>query len=185
MAYATKADFCLIFKSDMNRFYLLSLLLTADDAMAESCFVQGFEDAATDSRVFKDWAQSWARRTVIQNAIRTLQPRATASNVSTRQSSSNAAFPPALSAILRLPAFERFAFVITVLEGYSNRECALLLRSTGDEVLAARNRALEQIGSSAEFCHEPARIDSRARAERQNTEEAIAQEPAVHLAVSA
>ena len=76
MSHATKADFCQIFKSDMNRFYLLSLLLTADDAMAESCFVQGFEDAATDSRVFKDWAQSWARRTVIQNAIRTLQPRA-------------------------------------------------------------------------------------------------------------
>ncbi len=42
--YATSADFCRIFESDMNRLYLLCYLLTADHGIAEECFVRGLED---------------------------------------------------------------------------------------------------------------------------------------------
>jgi len=67
--YATGADFCRIFREDMNRLYLLSLLLTGDEAMAEKCFVRGLEDAGKGNPVFREWAQSWAWRTIIQKAI--------------------------------------------------------------------------------------------------------------------
>ena len=36
-------------------------------------------------------------------------------------------FSEEVMAIIALPAFQRFAFVMSVLEGYSNREAALLL----------------------------------------------------------
>jgi len=67
--FAAQADFCRVFESDMNRLYMLSFLLTGNHAMAETCFVQGLEDAVNGNNVFREWAQSWARRTVIQNAI--------------------------------------------------------------------------------------------------------------------
>ena len=72
--YARAADFCRIFREDMNSLYLLSFLLTADQ-LAEKCFVRGLEDSAKGNPVFKEWAQSWARRTMIQNAIQMIRPR--------------------------------------------------------------------------------------------------------------
>ena len=41
--YATEADFCQLFREQMNRFYFLSLLLTADANKAEQCFVASLE----------------------------------------------------------------------------------------------------------------------------------------------
>jgi len=59
----------------MNGLYLLSLLLTADREKAEQCFVSGLEDAVDGNPVFKEWARSWARRVIIQNAVRVINPR--------------------------------------------------------------------------------------------------------------
>src|SRR6516164_8596247 len=73
--YASGPDFCRIFRDDMNRLYTLSLLLTADHSLAEKCFVQGLEDAQKGNPVFREWARSWARRTIIANAIRLINPR--------------------------------------------------------------------------------------------------------------
>ncbi len=74
-AYATSTDFRRIFGNDMNRLYLLAFLLTTDHAAAEKCFVLGLEDSKNGNLVFKDWAQSWARRSIIANAIRMIHPR--------------------------------------------------------------------------------------------------------------
>ena len=65
----------------MDNLHLLSFLLTADLAKAEECFVSGLEDCVEGTYVFRDWAQSWARRTIIQNAIRMLAPRKNHSTV--------------------------------------------------------------------------------------------------------
>src|ERR1700724_3192522 len=73
--YASSADFCRIFDEDMNDLYLLSFLLTADREKAEQCFVSGLEDAVEGNPVFKEWARSWARRVIIQNAVRAITPR--------------------------------------------------------------------------------------------------------------
>ena len=53
---------------------------------------------------------------------------------------------PALRAVLRFNTFERFVFVMTVLEGYSDHECSLLLRSSKRNVVTAKAKALEHLG---------------------------------------
>src|SRR4029077_19742039 len=74
-AYASTADFERIFTEDMSGLYLLSLLLTGDRDRAEECFVAGVGESVKGNRVFKEWARSWARRTIIQSAIRLSVPR--------------------------------------------------------------------------------------------------------------
>jgi|SRR5208282_6516920 len=59
---------------DWTRLYLLSFLLTADRDKAERCFVAGLELAAEDQAALRDWAHSWARRIVINNALRLIGP---------------------------------------------------------------------------------------------------------------
>lgn len=54
--------------------YLLSYLLTADRAKAEQCMVPGLDLPAEDSAAFRDWADSWARRRVVTNALRLIAP---------------------------------------------------------------------------------------------------------------
>ena len=76
--YAMRSDFCRIFEKDMNRLYLLSFLLTGDRTIAEQCFVGGLHIAQEGNQVFKEWAESWARRAIIQNATRMMRPRKTA-----------------------------------------------------------------------------------------------------------
>jgi len=150
--YATEADFCRIFRSDMNRLYRLSLLLTGNEATAEKCFVRGLEDSAKGSPVFKEWAQSWARRTIIRNAIQAIQPRPTDRHASGRVTEGRlTGEPERIAAVMELPAFDRFVFVMAVLERYSDQECSLLLECSRDEVIAARTRAFQQVGRSAEL----------------------------------
>jgi hypothetical protein len=154
--YATRADFCRIFAVDMNRLYLLSLLLTGDNELAERCFVGGLEDSTKGNAVFKEWARSWAHRMIIQNAILKIRPQPTDSNRSGEASPSATRFltePPEIGSVITLPVFERFVFVISVLEGYSAKNCSLLLGCTRADVVAARMRALRKVGISAELQH--------------------------------
>ena len=153
--YATSADFCQIFDKDMSSLYLLSLLLTGDHKKAEECFVAGLENAVDRNRVFKDWARGWARRVIIQNALRTVGPHPKKESISNSASieanDKIAAERPEIAAVLGLQAFDRFVFVMSVLEDYSDHDCSILLGSTRRDVLAARVRALQKIGSAAEF----------------------------------
>jgi len=161
----------------MNRLYLLAFLLTTDHATAEKCFVSGLEDTKNGNLVFKDWAQSWARRSIIANAIRMIHPRpqlATVDHQSVNESgpgehagTGHAAVVTHLetlseevTAIIGLPAFQRFAFVMSVLEGYSNREASLLLDCSVIELVAARTHALQQIGGRPELHRKLAGIDA-------------------------
>ena len=127
-AYASTADFERIFTEDMSGLYLLSLLLTGDRDRAEECFVAGVGESTKGKRVFKEWARSWARRTIIQSAIRLIAPRQR-----TGRTTRNPVSPRGLNyvplalegevcAILELAPFERFAFVMSVLERYSEHD---------------------------------------------------------------
>lgn len=157
-AYATGADFYQIFEQDMNRLYTLSFLLTADHSLAEKCFVRGLDDSSGSSRVFKEWLQSWATRTIIQNAIQTIRPSPGDRRTSDREATINQ--PAELAAVTELPPFERFAFVLSVLERYSDHECSVLLNTNRGEMIAARTRALQSIGSSADLRHQQAGTNS-------------------------
>ncbi|HUO15466.1 MAG TPA: hypothetical protein VMX38_10810 [Verrucomicrobiae bacterium] len=145
--YASRADFCRIFEDHVDRLYLLSLLLTADPELAEKCFVRGLEDSKKSNPVFKEWAQSWARRTIITNAIRMIGPRPGISSPFTRGSRGKKirGLPEKLASIIELPQFERFVFVMSVLEGYAARDCRLLLNCSNFDVAQGRVQALQQL----------------------------------------
>lgn len=151
--YATSEDFCRILEKDANRLYLLSVLLTADPKLAEKSFVRGLEDSKGGNPVFKEWAESWARRTVIINAIRMVGPRPGDSSLFTGNSARKEipGLPEQFRAIVSLPVFERFVFVMSVLEGYAARDCRLLLNCSNFDVAEARAHALQQLGEAAEF----------------------------------
>lgn len=157
--YATPADFCRIF-NDMSRLYLLCYLLTADHGMAEECFARSLEEVTGANRVFRDWAKSWTRRTVIRNAIQLVRPRPSDNSVSNTQVQPDSNDPAPISAVAQLPSFERFVFVMSVLEQQSVRECSLLLGCVRDEVRASRVRALQQVGAIAQRLRESESVDS-------------------------
>ena len=154
MLYASSDDFRRVFDEDMNSLYVLSLLLTADHETAERCFVSGLEDAVEGNPVFKEWARSWARRVIILNAVRAINPRPMEENgrSSSVPVSSRGKTPPVeqveIAAVLALGPFERLVYVMTLLERYSDQDCSLLLGCARRDVVTARTRALEQIGSA-------------------------------------
>ena len=153
--YASSGDFCRIFYEETGSLYRLSFLLTAERVKAEQCLVSGLEDSLKGSRVFKEWARSWARRAVIQNAVRVINPRPMEKNASPSFNRSGKTTPVTepteIAAILDLAPFERFVFVMLVLEHYSEHECSVLLGCMRRDVIAARIRALQQIGSAMEL----------------------------------
>ncbi|HZW81703.1 MAG TPA: hypothetical protein VFF50_14610, partial [Candidatus Deferrimicrobiaceae bacterium] len=59
--------------------------------------------------------------------------------------------PMELRAVLGLEPFERFVYVLTVLEHYSDHDTSLLLGCARRDVIAARARALQQIGNAVEL----------------------------------
>jgi len=152
--YATCEEFLKIFDQDMNGLYQLSFLLTGDHQKGERCFVAGIDDCAKENRVFREWARAWAKRVIVKNAIRELNPR--------RKDSSSSSIPTVFSrnrqssspighfdvdSVLGLADFERFVFVLCVLEHYREHECALLLGCSASEVRDARTRAIAELAS--------------------------------------
>ncbi len=159
--YATGEDFLKIFDKDLNPLYQLSFLLTGDHQKGERCFLAGIEDCAGENRVFREWARAWTRRVIVENAIRELKPRRSQSNWSSppsvfahnQQSSGQSSGPIGhfdVDVVLGLPDFERFVFVLCVLERYREHECALLLGCLASEVRDARTRAIEELANSGE-----------------------------------
>lgn len=153
--YATSTEFCRVFAENMDGMHLLSFLLTADLAKAEECFVSGLENCVEGSYVFREWAQSWARRTIIQNAIRMLSPCQYQSTVADAPSNAGGCgvgrsrdTDYAIGSILGLETFERFVFVMSVLEKYSDQDCSVLLGCSRHEIGEARMRAFLHVAES-------------------------------------
>jgi hypothetical protein len=148
--YATCQDFVRIFNDEMQGLYQLSHLLTGDRQKAERCFVAGMENCAKENRVFREWAHTWAKRVIVQNAIRELQPRPSRSDSSPRPqtalSRKNGLIERVdVDSVLGLADFERFVFVVCVLERYREHDCALLLNCSASEVREARTHALQAL----------------------------------------
>jgi hypothetical protein len=147
-AYATADDFCAIFNRDTNSLYALALLLTGDPRTAERCFFSALSECTAAKGVFKRWTRSWTRIAIIKNAVRLTKPKFTANgsqagNIAVKGLHATAA------PILRLGAFDRFVFVLSVLDWYSVRDCAVLLKSTRQEVEFAKERAVQFVGAAA------------------------------------
>jgi hypothetical protein len=105
--------------------------------------------------VFREWARSWAQRTMIQNAVRMFGPRANRSAATTVAGGPiNCRFgqtqeaDAAIASILGLEDFERFVSVMSVLEKYSDQDCSVLPGCSRQEVRETRMRALEHVAES-------------------------------------
>jgi hypothetical protein len=55
------------------------------------------------------------------------------------------------AAVLRLEPFERFVYVMSVLERYSDLDCSVILGCARRDVIAARIRGLQQIEMQSTF----------------------------------
>jgi len=188
-AYATAADFQQIFTEDVNSLYLLSLLLTGSQEKAEECFVTGIGEAAKGNYVFKEWAHSWARRTIIQNAIRLIAPRERSATAilnpvdSVAMSKVPLVLHAEVRAILELSPLERFVFVMSVLERHSDHECSILLGCPQRDIATARARAMRQLVVLLGLKHgSPADTTSTNSARPENAETIIELMIAQHLA---
>jgi hypothetical protein len=148
-SYANSSDFCRIFDEDLDELYQLSFLLTGNHENAKQCFVSGLENSVNENRVFKEWARSWARRTIIQCAVRIINPKPMQdhSPLSSNRSDETGVEQPEIAAVLELKPFDRFVYVMSVLERYSDQDCSVLLGYPRRDVVEARIRALQQVGT--------------------------------------
>lgn len=153
--YVSKEEFAGLFDSEQVALQQLALLLTSNLAAVSQCLGLALQQCLTSSSVFKGRGFASARRMVIRNAIDLVmgpggQPLV---DMSSGAHHEQVALSPdyylgavaASESILGLPAFERLVFVICVLEGYSIRDCALLLRRSPLDISEARERVVNQI----------------------------------------
>jgi len=147
--YATWADFCENFAMHLEPLYRLAFLLTGNHAEAELCFVATVEDASRATCIFKGWERSWSKRCLVINAIRRKRPHSFVDDGEAGRSYEVDIESQGLSdseIVCRLASpLPRFVFVMSVLEGYSVRDCALLLGCTIRDVVEARIQAFTQL----------------------------------------
>ena len=148
--HATDVDFRRIFEDETNLLYGLALLLTANHSIAERCISAAFEDCLNTRSVFREWSLPWSKRAVIRNAIRLVAPGAKSDRDAGR--ACEPARPETKSmlaqAVLELEQFRRFVLIMSVLEGYRDKECGILLNCTAQEVANARSAALRQLANT-------------------------------------
>jgi DNA-directed RNA polymerase specialized sigma24 family protein len=152
--YASCKDFQRIFNEDMVGLHRLAFLLTADHAKAEQCFVAGLEDSIHGNPVFRQWARAWSKRAIIQSAIKAVVPaptrRSALPGTAGAQWQNGHDVESIAAVVAAWEPFERFVFVMAVLEGYGMRECAALLACPVQDVIAAKSLAMQRLaGQSA------------------------------------
>jgi hypothetical protein len=152
--YAKRADFCEVFEQDTRVLYLLAFLLTTNHKESEQCFVLTVEEALKEETVFKEWARSWVRRRMIENAIGIVSP---ASGRNGQERDLWGAGEPAkqreceIDTVTELDPFDRFVFVMSILERHSNWDCSLLLGCSMTKIAQARMKALRRLPDLALF----------------------------------
>ena len=159
--YAAAADFCEVFTEEMHSLYLLSFLLTGDKEKAEQCFIGALGECLEGMDAFMEWVRLWSRRAIIRQAIRMVKPTPEATDQSPLVRIKTAAVSSPnnnlLAAIVSLCAFERFVFVMSILEKLSDGDCLACLRCSRRELAQARELAvgiLATTDTSSDYLHE-------------------------------
>jgi hypothetical protein len=144
--YPAMTDFFRTFRKEVSSLYLLSFLLTADHDKAQQCLISAVEESVDGIGVFMDWQRSWTRTAIVKCAVQMIMPVPGHEDRMTVINLERSAAPPdnnPFAAILLLDAFERFVFVLSILEGRSEEECAHLLGCSRRDVMLARVLALQ------------------------------------------
>ncbi|HEX4664336.1 MAG TPA: hypothetical protein VH196_08065 [Terriglobales bacterium] len=158
ITYAAGTDFWNILTDEMHSLYLLSYLLTADLDKAGRCFVSGMGECEEEIGVFMAWAQAQARRAILHRAIWMIMPapeRADDFSSASIKGSATSGRIKLFDAILGLNAFERFVYVMSVLEKQSDDDCSTLLGCSRRDVIIARALALERLANTYGTWNQP------------------------------
>jgi hypothetical protein len=162
--YAAAADFGEVFTEEMHSLYLLSFLLTGDKDKAEQCFIAALGESLEGMGAFMEWARFWARRAIIRQAIRMIKPAPELTDHSPLVRVKTAAVPSPnnniLVAIVSLCAFERFVFVMSILERLSDGDCLSFLRCSRQDLAIARELAVRFLATTdtgGDYLHEALR----------------------------
>ena len=149
-------DECQFLVSHMETYYSLGLLLTGSEEDAETCFVLALDTWSKAAKNQYPLAQRVAhksvKRAIVESAIQICDPvfdrvaDESELDISSEKSARNRS--PWFGCILQLENFERFVFVLSVLESYSDRECADLLHCQPEEIAESRVRALYSLSAA-------------------------------------
>ncbi len=141
---AGATDYGEIFLDQMNCLYLLSFLVTADRQVAETCFSKALNEYVEARGGFLEWAKQDGRRAVLRHAVQIVRPvpkRAYNWSFYGNAKPLVSATRQPFAAITSLNAFERFVFVMSVIEALSQEECAARLNCSIEEVAIGHERA--------------------------------------------
>ncbi len=146
--YAAATDCYRIFSEEMDSLYYLAFLLTADQNIAERCFVGGLGECVDRFSLLLDKTGSWARSAIVRSAVGIVRPVPEEGNyeVNANLPATEGVSNP-FAFIVSLPVFERFVFVMSILEGQSDEQCQSLLSCSRQEVVMARKTALKRFGA--------------------------------------
>jgi hypothetical protein len=145
---AVPTDCYRIFSEEMDSLYYLAFLLTADQSIAERCFVGALGECVDRFSVLLDKTRSWARNAIVRTAIGIIRPVPEEANYEFNVNfPANEGASNPFACIVSLPVFQRFVFVMTILEGQSDEDCQSLLSCSGQEVVKARKTTLKRFGA--------------------------------------
>jgi hypothetical protein len=156
--FATGTDVWNILTDEMNSLYLFSFLLTADLDKAKHCFFSGMRECEGEIGVFTSWAQTRARHTILKHAIWMIMPapdRADDFSFALLKGSAASGETNIFDVIAGLNAFDRFVYVMSVLEKQSDDDCSTLLRCSRLDVVIARAIALERLANTYKTGDQP------------------------------
>lgn len=146
------ADLAQGWLDEITDLYLLCFLLTADKMMAEQLFADAMDEyVGSPAAASGAWARGQGRASVIRRAIQVIRPvpkqaQSWSSRLAGRPLVSSVHEP--FSAITSLGTFERFVFVLSVIEGESDETCAALLACDLAEVERSRDLAMTLISAT-------------------------------------
>ena len=98
--------------------------------------------------MFKEWARSWVKRSLIENAIEIVSPASARTGKKRDLWNAGPHEPHSeryIDAVTKLAPLQRFVFVMSILERHSNWDCALLLGCNMNRVVQARGKALRRL----------------------------------------
>ena len=166
------------FECERVGLHRLAALLTGDSEIAKRCLTLAFGECMLSDSVSKGWVLSWARRTVIRNAIRLLTGGQSLPTTCAESANGSPAFaleapslPEGSEWILDLPECDRLAYVICVVERYSAQDCALLLGKSARGIYRTLNRIvdperrIDHVDEAHKVCDGPELLSA---AEKQN-----------------
>jgi len=144
-----------VFDEEMRNLYLLSFLLTADHDRAEKCLISAIARCGEGIGSVAEWERLWKRRIIFEHAIQMVMPSpdcADNGSFMVLKDPMGAAENNLVADVLSLGSFERFVFVMSVLEGVSDEECAILLNCSQRDVMMSRVLTLlRQSGTDAQY----------------------------------